>query len=350
MKGNPFSGIDWYDLHWLSPKVLSGFTFEYPILLYFIPLVPLLFLLRWLLFLRFRQRIDVAFFEADVKTHWSTSLRHLPNVFLTFVMAFSLFALARPQLTNERVEEISEGIDILLALDVSESMTINDLKPDRLEAAKKVARDFILGRIHDRIGLVVFAGEALNVSPLTTDYALLNEYIDQMNYTTITKGGTAIGSAIGVCINHMLDSKSKTKIIILLSDGDNTAGNIDPATSAQLAKAYGLKIYTIGVGSDGPVLIATDMLGNPIYGQNTMDETALKTIAQITQGRYFRATNNEGLKEIFNNINKLEKSNFTQNKYQNTADFYHIYLYWAAACFIGFMVLKSTFVSNPLED
>jgi Ca-activated chloride channel family protein len=350
MKGNPYSGIDWFDLHWFSPKVLNGFTFEYPILLYLIPLVPLLFLLRWALFFRFRQRIDVAFFEADIKTHWSTALRHLPNIFLTFVVVFVIFALARPQLTNEKVEETSEGIDILLALDISESMTINDLKPDRLEAAKKVAKDFITGRSHDRIGLVVFAGEALNVSPLTTDYALLKEYIDQMNYTTISKGGTAIGSAIGVCTNHMLESKSKSKIIILLSDGDNTAGNIDPTTAAQLAKAYGLKIYTIGVGSDGPVMIATDMLGNPIYGQNTMDETTLKTIAQITKARYFRATNNNALRDIFATINRMEKSPITQNRYQNTADYYHIYLYWAAACFIGFMVLKSTFVSNPLED
>jgi len=348
MKGNPYSGIDWFNFHWLSFKVLSGFTFEYPVLLYFIPLIPLLFLLRWALFFRFRQRIDVAFFEADVKTHWSTILRHLPNIFLSIVVAFTLFALARPQLTNEKIEEHSEGIDILLTIDVSESMTLTDLKPDRLEAAKQVARDFISGRSNDRIGLVVFAGEALNVSPLTTDYTILNEYIDQMNHTLITKGGTAIGSAIGVSINHMLDSKSTTKIIILLSD--NTAGNIDPITSAQLAKAYGLKIYTIGVGSDGPVIIATDLLGNPIYGQNTMDERTLKSIAQITNARYFRATNNEGLKEIFGIINKLEKSLITQNRYQNTADFYYIYLYWALAFFIGFLFLKSTFISNPLED
>src|SRR3982750_3378990 len=156
-------------------------------------------------------------------------------------------ALARPQKTNEKVEQWTEGIDIMIALDISQSMLMEDFTPNRLEAAKKVALNFINGRKQDRIGLVVFSGDAFSLTPLTTDYDLLKTYLNELNFDMIEKMGTAIGSAMAVVTNRMRESDSKSKVCILLSDGENTAGNIDPIKASQLAAAYGIKIYTIVV-------------------------------------------------------------------------------------------------------
>lgn len=342
--------LDWLDLKWFLPETIMAFSFENPIFIYLLGLVPLVFLFRFLLFANFRQKLDVAFFQRSLRSHWSVYLRFLPGIIMFLILSLIIFALARPQKTTQDIERTSEGIDILILLDISESMKLQDFRPDRLEAAKAVAREFISGRVQDRIGLVVFSGEAFSLSPLTNDYDLLNRFVEDIRYDMIPKSGTAIGLALGVGINHLAESPAKSKVMILISDGDNTAGNIDPYTAAKLAASYRIKIYTIGVGRDGPVLIGTDPFGNNQYIENNMDETTLRTIAKIGSGNYYRASNNAGLKAIFGTIDKLEKSEYKERKFKNTSDFYQVYLHWAIALFLLWLLLKSTFISNPVED
>jgi Ca-activated chloride channel family protein len=166
----------------------------------------------------------------------------------------------------------------------------------------------------------------------------------------IQKPGTAIGLALGVATNRLLDSKAKSRVVILLSDGDNTAGNIDPFTAARLATGYRIRIYTVGVGRDGRVLFGTDPFGNEQYIENTMDETTLRTIARIGSGAYYRASDNKSLKEVFATIDKLEKSEYKEKRYKNTTDYYQVYLHWGLLFFLVWLLLKSTFIVNPIED
>lgn len=342
--------LDWLDLKWFFPETLLGYSFENPVFIYFLAIIPAVFILRALLFASFRQKMEVAFFQRSLRSHWSVYLRFIPTILMIGIFALIVFCLARPQKTTQNLERTSEGIDILILLDISESMKLQDFKPDRLEAAKMVAKEFVSGRIQDRIGLVVFAGEAFSLSPLTNDYELLNKFIGDIQFEMIPKSGTAIGLALGLGINRLMESTAKSKIMILLSDGDNTAGNIDPFTAAKLASGYRMKIYTIGVGKDGPVLVGTDPFGNDQYIENNMDETTLRTIAKIGGGNYYRASNNSGLKSIMETIDRLEKSEYKERKFKNTSDFYQVYLNWAIFLFLIWLLLKSTFIANPVED
>jgi len=342
--------FEWFDFKWFKPETLLSFQYENPIILYFLAIIPLVFLVRFLLFVSFRQKIEVAFFSSSLKTHWSVYLRFVPDILMAFILALLIFSLSRPQKTSENVERTSEGIDIMVVLDISESMKLQDLKPDRLEAAKVVAKEFVSGRLQDRIGLVVFSGEAFSLAPLTNDYDLLSRFIEDIDFEMVSKPGTAIGLAIGVATNRLSESTAKSKVMILLSDGDNTAGNIDPFTAAKLAASYRIKIYTIGVGKDGRVLIGTDPFGNDQYVENNMDETTLRTISKLGGGSYYRAGNNESLKNIFEKINTLERSEYKEQRYKNTSDFYQVYLFWALSIFLLWLALKSSFIANPVED
>jgi Ca-activated chloride channel homolog len=340
----------WYHPFWLRPDVLTSFTWENPLVLYAIPAIPLLYLLKWLLHYRFRERIEIAFFDKKEPRDWTAMARFIPPGIQSFFLAFLLIALARPQRTSELAEQKAQGIDIVVATDISESMRLEDIKPNRLEAAKAVAASFTQGRTGDRIGLVVFAGDAFSMAPLTNDYALLQDYIDQIDFELITKPGTAIGSALAVATNRLIDSKAKSRVIILLSDGDNTAGNIEPATAARIANGYSIKIYTIGVGQDGPVPVGSDFFGGTQYVQNTMDERAMRQIAQIGQGQFFRATSAQTLAKIFQRIDQLEKSEVRIRRYRQTQDYYWVYLNWALVFLIVWLATKSTFMTNALED
>jgi len=341
---------NWLEVQWFLPMHFYDYQWEYPIFLYFIPAVPLIFLLKTLFKQRFQLRVEVALSEEKLKTNPLSWLRFLPAILMGFFLVLILVAAARPQKTNELVEQTSEGIDILLVLDISESMQIEDLGiKTRLEYAKEVAINFIKGRRFDRIGVVIFSGEAYSLSPLTTDYQMLENYIQDIRQDLITQGGTAIGSALAVAINRMRESKAKTKVIILLSDGDNTAGNIDPITAAELAQVYGIKIYTIVVGKEGRVGVPDDF-GIMQYFDNTIDETTLKQIADIGEGEFFRATNERALYEVFRKIDNYEKSEIKEKRFQTTNDFYYIYLIWALIFFLIWLFLKSTFITNVLED
>jgi len=340
----------WYSISWFSPSTLQGFTWENLPFLYALLAVPFLFIARWAFRHYFNQKLPVALVKSDLKNSPLTWIRIIPELVLALVLTLLLTALARPQKTNEKVEQWTEGIDIMLAIDISQSMQIEDFQPNRLEAAKDVARDFIKGRIQDRIGIVVFSGDAFSLAPLTTDYDLLNSYLNDISFDMIESRGTAIGSALAVVTNRMRESESKSKVCILLSDGDNTAGNIDPITSAELAAAYEIKMYTIIVGQEGMVPFGKDYFGRPNMVENTIDETTMRKIADIGSGEFFRVTDNEALKNVFNRIDQYEKAEIKETRFKDTADYYYIYLQWAVLFLILWLFLKSTFLTNILQD
>ncbi len=340
----------WYTLTWFEPSVLRSFSWEQPFFLWLILALPLLFILRWAIRFYFNQKLPVAVSARDLKSSPANLVRLAPELLLMIVAALILTALARPQKTNEKVEQYTEGIDIMIAMDISQSMQIEDFQPNRLEAAKQVALDFIEGRLQDRIGLIVFSGDAFSLAPLTTDYDLLRSYVRDINFEMIDNRGTAIGSALAVVTNRMRESEAKSKVCILLSDGDNTAGNIDPVTAAELASAYGIKIYTIVVGREGLVPYGKDFFGRPNMIENTVDETTMRKIADIGGGQFFRATDNQALASVFSTIDRFEKAEIKETRYKDTSDYYFVYLRWAAAFFLLWLLLKSTFISNVLQD
>ena len=340
----------WYAPHWLLPTTLQYFEWQQPGYLYGWLALPVLWALRGWSRLH-RRRMPLSLPKATFKGHRLAAwLSALPTLFMTLSLGFLLLSLARPQKTSEAVERWTEGIDIVLLIDVSESMRIEDFTPNRLEAAKKVAKAFTTGRFQDRIGIVVFSGEAFSKAPLTTDYALISSYIEEIDFKIIEKGGTAIGSALAVGTNRLRESDSQSKVIILLSDGDNTAGNINPITAAKIAHAYGIKLYTIGIGKEGKVPYGRDMWGRRQYLDNTLDEGTLREIASVGTGKFFRASNNKTLERVFAEINRLEKTEIKERHYKNTVDYYPIYLKWCLACFLMFLALKGTRLSSVLED
>ena len=198
--------------------------------------------------------------------------------------------------------------------------------------------------------MVVFSGDAFSLSPLTTDYELLKSYLDEINFEMIENRGTAIGSALAVVTNRMSESETKSKVCILLSDGDNTAGNIDPITAAELAEAYGIKIYTIVVGKEGLVPFGKDFFGRPNMIENTVDETTMRRIAEIGSGQFFRATDNQALQQVFAKIDQYEKAEIKETRFKDTSDYYFIYLQWGVAFFLIWLLSKSTFMTNVLQD
>lgn len=347
----------WFSLEWFYPSTLESFDFQHPVFLYLLPLIPLLFILRWLIGLRSTHKLPVAFSKTTLSQDPATWLRFIPYGLIALILALLLVAMARPQRTNEQVEQWSEGIDIMLVIDISESMRIEDFKPNRLEAAKDVAGDFISGRMQDRIGIVVFSGDAYPLAPLTTDYSLLHELIHEINFNIIESRGTAIGSALAVATNHMRDVKESdnrkgqaSQVLVLLSDGDNTAGNLDPITAAKLAHAYGIKMYSIAIGREGKVPFGKDFFGNTRYVENSLDETTLREIARIGEGQFFRASNKEALQQVFDQIDLYEKAEIKEIRYKDTTDFYWPYLSWAIVFFLLWLLSKSTFMNNVLVD
>lgn len=241
---------------------------------------------------------------------WRYYLRHLPFVLRCLAVVAIVVALARPRTAEQHSNTTTEGIDIVLAIDISGSMLARDFTPDRLEAAKKMAGEFITDRQGDRIGLVVFAGEAFTQSPLTTDYSTLQTLLSRLQ-SGIIEDGTAIGNGLATAINRLRESDAKSKVIILLTDGVNNRGQIAPLTAASIAKEQGIKVYTIGVGTMGEAPYpAIDPFGRMTFVRQKVeiDENTLLQMAEQTSGQYFRATDNEALRGIYERINQLEKS------------------------------------------
>ena len=257
-------------------------------------------------------------------------LRHAPFVLRMAALATLVVALARPQSAEQNTRTNTDGIDIMLALDVSGSMLARDFRPDRLEAAKEVAGSFISDRYGDRIGLVVFAGEAFTQSPLTTDQGTLQTLLGRLR-SGVVEDGTAIGNGLATAINRLRESNAKSKVIILLTDGENNRGEIAPLTAAEIARDQGIRVYTIGVGTRGTAPYPTvDFFGNPtvVQAKVQIDEKILGEIADLTGGRYFRATDNAKLQSIYDEINQLEKSKVEISQYTTYTE---EYLRWAAA-------------------
>lgn len=238
-------------------------------------------------------------------------MRHLPAVLRLGVLSLIIVALARPQTIEQNVKTNVEGIDIVLAMDISGSMLARDFKPDRLTAAKEVASQFVASREGDRIGLVVFAGEAFTQSPLTTDQSSLQTLLVRMR-SGIIEDGTAIGNGLATAVNRLRESEAKSKVVILLTDGVNNRGHIAPKTIAEIAKDMGIKVYTIGVGRNGtapyPVFDERGRVVDVVEAKVEIDEALLKDIAEITGGDYFRATDKRTLEAIYAQINEMEKS------------------------------------------
>jgi len=333
-----------------SYATLASYEWQHPKLLLLLGLVPLLPLLRWLLARR-RRQVVVAFGPGGLRPDWRALLRFVPDVVLSLALALLVLAAARPQRASEHLTQTGQGIDIVLAVDLSASMELEDLKPTRLEAAKRLARSFVQQRAGDRLGLVAFAGQAYSLVPLTTDYELLLDNLSNLKPGLIEEDGTAIGTALGVVINRLRESTARSKVCLLLSDGENTAGNLDPLLAAQLAHAYGIRLYTIGLGEDGFVPYGRDSTtGKPRYVQTRLDETTMRQLAQAASGRFFRATDNKALGQVFGEINKLEKSDIRTQRYRSVEDFYRPYLGWGLVLWLLWLGLKSTFMNNILED
>jgi Ca-activated chloride channel family protein len=279
-------------------------------------------------------------FDAPRTATLKVYLRHLPFALRTVAVACLIIILARPQSTNSWQSSTTEGIDIMLSMDISASMLAEDLKPNRLEAAKNVAASFINGRPNDNIGLVIFAGESFTQCPLTTDHTILLNLFNDINRGMINMltDGTAIGLGLANAVSRIKDSQAKSRVIILLTDGSNNRGEIAPVTAAEIAKTFGIRVYTIGVGTKGEAPYPFPTANGVIYRNVPVDidESTLQQIAATTGGQYFRATNNASLREIYSEIDQMEKTKISVQEYSKKREEYK---YIALAVF-GLLLLE----------
>lgn len=324
-------------------------TFASP--LWFLMLILLIPLIVWYVLKEntFKANIIISSTEAFDKAPKQAVvyLRHLPFILSVLAYTAMTFALARPQMSDSWKNQTTEGIDIIMSLDISSSMLAEDLKPNRLEAAKKVATHFINGRPNDNIGVVLFSGESFTQCPLTINHAQLINLLSGAKSGMI-EDGTAIGSGIATAVNRLKDSQAKSKVIILLTDGSNNRGEIAPITAGEIAKTFGIRIYTIGVGKQG---MAPYPVRTP-YGiqyqdiEVDIDEPTLQQIANVTGGKYFRATDNKSLEQIYDDIDTLEKSIINVKEFSQKEELFH----WFALAAIVFMacsvVLKNTLLRS----
>ena len=296
--------------------MFENYPFENPQFLWLLLSLPLA--IAWYIWKRNEQqaKLKISSVKGFKTTQsWLAKLKPILFALRLLALAAIIIALARPRTVDVSTKTTSnKGIDIVMAIDVSGSMLAKDLKPNRLEALKKVAAEFIQGRPSDRIGLVEYAGESYTRTPITSDKTIVLSSLKKVEYNNIIEGGTAIGMGLATAVNRLKDSKAKSKVIILLTDGSNNSGFIDPKIASELAVEYGIKVYTIGLGTNGMALAPVAIMANGAfqYGKVKVeiDEVLLKDIAKVTKGKYFRATNNKKLKEIYGEIDKLEKNRY----------------------------------------
>ncbi len=328
--------------------------FANPIWLWAYLIIPLVISIYVYRFIRKKQPALIFSETASFKNLPGNNKQHLHWLdLLLFVLGLAclIYALARPQEQLTTVERNAEGIDIVLALDISSSMKAEDLKPNRFEAAREVAKEFIDKRISDRIGLVSFAMQSFTVCPPTLDYRLLKELINEVEMGVI-QDGTAIGMGIATSVNRLKDSEAKSKVIILLTDGQNNAGEIDPVTAADIALAYDIKIYTIGAGTRGTAPYPVD---DPIFGrryrniQVDIDEDMLERVAELTGGKYYRATDSQELLRIYQEIDTLERTKVEEIIYTDYTDLYHIYLVLSLLLMASQFLLRQLVLRSIVE-
>jgi Ca-activated chloride channel family protein len=278
---------------------------------------------------------------------YKIKLLHIPFILRALAVVLLTLALARPQASNSWRSESTEGIDIMMALDISGTMMAEDLKPNRLEASKAVATEFILSRPNDNIGLVVFAGESFTQCPLTTDHAVLVNLFNGISWGLIDDG-TAIGLGLANAVNRIKDSKAKSKVIILLTDGSNNRGDIAPITAAEIARSFGIRVYAIGVGSYGKVRIPVPTPVGVQYQlmDSEFDEKTLKDIASMTGGHYFRATNNNKLRAIYQEIDQMEKTKINVREYSKKNEEFYLFALAAFVLLLAEILLRNTLLKK----
>ena len=328
---------------------MKGIEFAQPAFLYLLLIIPVM-----IGFYFVKQQKAVASlrvpgsepFEKSGKT-FRHFIRHLLFAFRSAAIVLFIIVLARPQKTDNFQDVSTEGIDIVLTLDISGSMLSRDFKPDRVEASKNIATEFITGRPYDRIGLVVFSGESFTQCPVTTDHAVLINLLREIKCGMI-EDGTAIGEGLATAVNRLKDSEAKSKVIILLTDGVNNRGIIAPMTAAEIAKTFGIRVYTIGVGTQG---VAPYPVQTPFGMQYQdmpveIDEAILQEIAKMTDGKYFRATNNEKLEQVYAEIDKLEKSRINVRQFKLREEKFAVPALIAFCLILLEMILRNTLFKN----
>ena len=332
--------------------MFENIEFANPKLLWLLLLVPLAIL--WYVLRHKKQEASVRFSDMKGFTQlpktWKAYLRHMLFALKMLALGLLIVALARPQSSSTNSTSNIEGIDIVMAMDVSGSMLARDLKPDRLTAAKRVASDFVEGRPGDRMGLVIFSGETFTQVPLTTDHAVMLNMLAEMKNGLIDDG-TAIGDGLATATSRLKDSEAISKVIILLTDGLNNAGSVDPYTAGEMAKLFGIRVYTIGVGSYGtaPYPVQTPF-GTQIQQMKVeIDEKLLTQIANMTGGKYFRATSNQKLDEVYQEIDKLERSKIEVTEFRRLHEEFYPLVAWALALVLLEFLLRKT-IFRTLTD
>ena len=327
--------------------MFENIEFANPKLLWLLLLVPPLIV--WYILRHKKQEASVNFSDlkgmVKLPKTWKAYLRHLLFALKMASLALLIVALARPQSSSTNSTSNIEGIDIVMAMDVSGSMLARDLKPDRLTAAKNVASDFVKDRPGDRMGLVIFSGETFTQVPLTTDHGVMLNMLAEMKNGLIDDG-TAIGDGLATAISRLKDSEAISKVVILLTDGMNNAGSVDPYTAAEMAKLFGIRVYTIGVGSYGtaPYPVQTPFGTQMQQMKVEIDEKLLTTIANSTGGKYFRATNNQKLDEIYTEIDKLERSKIEVTEFRRLhEEFYPLVALALGLLLLEFLLRKTIF-------
>jgi Ca-activated chloride channel family protein len=321
-------------------------------------ILPLVAVVIWVLWRKRSKTPTLQFGTIAILKTVTPSLRtrllNIPMILKALGIGLAIFALARPQEMNTKIKKNVEGIDIVIALDISDSMLIEDMKPlNRLEAAKATIKQFISGRSSDRIGLVIFAGESFTLVPPTLDYQLILSRVDEITTAASAriKDGTALGVALANAAGRLKDSQAKSRVVIFMTDGENNSGTIDPETGLEIAKGYGIKIYSIGIGKDGPTRIP--IYTRDIFGQkvktyqpfdSTVNEDLLGRMASQTGGKYYRASKEDSLKGVFRDIDSLEKTKIDVNKFTNYTEKYPPYLVAAIIMYLVGLLLGRTWL------
>lgn len=325
---------------------------------YFVLILPLLLILAWVVWRKKKKVPTLQFGSVEllksVKPSLRTRLMHIPTLMKGLGLILAIVALARPQTANTKIKKNIDGIDIVICLDVSDSMLIEDMKPlNRLEAAKETIKQFIEGRSSDRIGLVVFAGESFTLVPPTLDYQLILQRVQEITSASSAKikDGTALGVSMANAAGRLKDSQAKSRVMIFMTDGENNSGTIDPETGLEIAKGYGIKVYSIGIGRDGPTRIpiyVRDVFGQKIKTyqpfESTVNEELLNRMASETGGKYYRATNEGALKKVFKDIDSLEKTKIDVNKYTSYKENFPFYLVMALVIYILALLLGKSWL------
>lgn len=329
--------------------MIQDITFAYPVFLYFLLVIPVLII--WYLLRRHFTLAEMHYSHSGFLKGIPKSLRlrlvHLPFGLRMAAMTLLIVALARPQSTSRDQTVDVEGIDIMITIDISGSMLAEDFKPNRMEAAKKTALEFIGMRSGDRIGMTVFSGESFTLCPLTTDHALLKE-LTRSIHTGMVEDGTAIGDGLSTAINRLRESESISKVIILLTDGINNAGVIDPLTAAEIAAMYQIRVYTIGVGSPGPVPypFKTPFGVQYQHVEIPVDEPLLQNMAHMTGGEYFWAENQNALEEVYRQIDQMERSRIDVQEFSRKKDEFLLWVLLALLLLLAEFVLRNTWLRS----